>query len=280
MLRFASIMIAFPNSKINLGLNIVSKRSDGFHELRTLFYPISLRDSLEIIPTKENQDSFTSSGIPIPEDKKGNLCEQAIAMVREDYDFPQVQMHLHKNIPIGAGLGGGSADAVFTILLLKNLFDLEITRDELHVMAGRLGSDCPFFLENQPCLAYGRGEILQPFSLNLKGYHLFLAMPAIHVSTREAFSAITPQKPSENIAEWLVRPPDKWKQKVVNDFEEGVFSIYPRIGELKTIFYSFGAEYASMSGSGASVFGIFSHKPGTAIYKKLQDCFIWEEELT
>lgn len=272
-------MIVFPNCKINLGLHIISRRDDGFHNLKTLFYPISLRDSLEIVPVLGRNDIFSSSGMEIPRSNHKNLCEQALDLVREAFRFPRVHIHLHKNIPIGAGLGGGSSDAVFTLLLLNQLFNLGIPAETMHMMAEKLGSDCPFFLENKPCLARGRGEILESFTIQLKGYYLVLAMPDIHVSTREAFSGIIPKEPSIDLAKWLKTPPSNWKKKILNDFEQSVFNKHPRIGEIKNIFYDYDAVYASMSGSGASVYGIFSHKPDDTLHLLLKDCFIWEEQL-
>ena len=248
-------MLFFPNAKINIGLNITSKREDGYHNLETIFYPIKWCDALEITPSKSL--SFKSSGIPIPGD--GNLCLKAYELMKGHYDLEPVDIHLHKNIPIGAGLGGGSSDAAFTLMGLNTIFDLGLDKIELKKIALQLGADCPFFIDNEPSLASGIGEILSPTKLDLSAYHLFVVKPDIFVSTAEAFSSIIPHIPSKSIQEEVNRPIEDWTLK--NDFEQSIFPQYPDLLEIKNKLIAAGAVYASMSGSGSSIYGIFSEKP-------------------
>jgi 4-diphosphocytidyl-2-C-methyl-D-erythritol kinase len=280
-LRFVrKSMICFPNCKINLGLNITAKRQDGFHELQTIFYPLALSDCLEIIPASASGFSFTTSGMVIPSDGSKNICEKAYDLIRQRNHIPAVQMHLHKSIPIGAGLGGGSSDAAFTLTLLNNLFELNIAKDELKALAAQLGSDCAFFIENTPSIASGRGEKLTPFPLQLKGFNLALVMPPIHVSTAEAYAGIHPQQPLHDLSKITTETIDSWKEIIVNDFESHIFEKYPRIKEIKEKLYSLGALYASMSGSGAAVFGIFSKDISRDVTEDIfRDSFVWTETL-
>ncbi len=273
-------MIVFPNSKINIGLNIRSKRPDGFHELHSCFYPLALSDCLEIIPSPTGRNLFNTSGLPIPHDESGNLCEKAHKLMQEHYDIPAVQMHLHKAVPIGAGLGGGSADAAFTLRLLSEMFCPDIPEDALYRIASQLGSDCAFFLLNKPCIASGRGEILNPISLSLAGYTLLLIMPPIHISTKEAYAGIKPHKPQSELSDNLQQDISSWKSTIENDFEKGIFASHNRIAQIKEKLYELGAEYASMSGSGAAVYGIFkafTHQQPEVLFP---DCFIWKEKLS
>ncbi len=273
-------MICFPNCKINLGLNITARRQDGFHEIKTIFYPLTLSDCLEIIPASASGFSFTTSGLRIPSDGSKNICEKAYDLINQRYPIPAVKMHLHKNIPIGAGLGGGSSDAAYTLTVLNNLFELNISKDELKVMAAELGSDCAFFVENIPAIATGRGEILNPFPLDLKGYNLALIMPLLHVSTAEAYAGVQPQEPLHDLSEISKVPVNSWKEILVNDFESSVFEKYTRIKEIKKKLYSMGALYASMSGSGAAVFGIFGRDISReALKKSFRDSSVWSETL-
>lgn len=273
-------MISFPNCKINLGLNITAKRPDGFHELTTFFYPLTLRDCLEIIPASDSLFSFSASGIAIPADGSKNICEKAYDLLQLQYKLPAIKMHLHKSIPIGAGLGGGSSDAAFTLTLLNSLFELNITQQELKTLAATLGSDCAFFIDNKPAIAKGRGEQLSPFPLKLKGNYLALIMPPIHVSTAEAYAGILPRQPEHEISKIISGPVNSWKDLLVNDFESHIFEKYPRIADIKEELYTLGAVYASMSGSGAAVFGIFSSEiPGKTLKDIFRDCFVWTETL-
>jgi len=250
-----STVIFFPNAKINIGLNVISKRADGYHNLETLFYPIEWKDVLEIVPAKYN--TFTSSGIEIP--GSGNLCLKALELVRSAYDFSPVHIHLHKNIPVGAGLGGGSSDAAFTLMGINQLFDLGIDQQQLHLWAKELGADCPFFLYNKPSFASGIGNQLEPIQLSLKDYFLVVVKPPIFISTAQAFSGLKPQKLKSTLKSELFNDMAKWTVK--NDFEESIFPIYPELQNIKNQLLDAGAIYASMSGSGSAIYGFFSSKP-------------------
>ena len=251
-------MISFPPCKINLGLNIVAKRADGFHDLETIFYPVPFKDALEILPWEKEGVRYSSSGLTIEGSEENNLCVKAYHLIKKDYpEIPGVRIHLHKVIPMGAGLGGGSSDAVQALLSLKQLFHLDISTDKMAEYALTLGSDCPFFLSGKPCLATGRGEKLQTLDIDLSHYQIIIVNPGIHVSTREAFSMITPAAPVNSLSEIIQSPINNWKDKMVNDFEIPVFTHHPAIREIKKAMYSAGAVYASMSGSGSSVFGLF-----------------------
>jgi len=247
-------MISFPHCKINLGLHVVAKREDGYHDIETCFYPVPWTDILEVIPSKEF--SFSQSGSVIPGNEADNLCVKAYELVRQSDKGP-VKIHLHKVIPTGAGLGGGSSDAAFTLRLLNSVLDLELTNSQLQNYASQLGSDCAFFIEDRPMLGQGRGELLSSISLSLKGYYLVLVKPDIHVSTADAYASVTPKIPALSLTEILQLPPREWKERLVNDFERSVFSKFPVIAGVKKLLYDEGALYASMSGSGSSVFGIF-----------------------
>lgn len=251
-------MLYFPNAKINLGLEVLRKREDGFHDLSTSFYAIPWRDVLEIIPSEK--DSFDSSGINIPSDGSPNLCQKAVSLLRRDYDFPPLKMHLHKVIPIGGGLGGGSSDASFTLKAINEQFSLGISEQKLIDYSLELGSDCPFFIKNRAVIAGGRGEVMKEISLDLQGYYLLLLNPRIHVSTKDAFSRVVPNSERKSIEEILLSDIREWKELLVNDFEESVFSIYPKIQALKELLYSRGAVYAAMSGTGSTVYGIFKEE--------------------
>ena len=248
-------MILFPNAKINLGLNIKSKRADGYHELETIFYSINFCDILEILPS--DQLTFTSSGVDIP--GKGNLCIDAYQLLRDDFNIPPVHIHLHKIIPIGAGLGGGSSDAAFTLKGLNELFDLKLSSEQLRTYAVQIGADCPFFIENKPMLATGIGEILESIELDLSAYHIAIVKPNIHVSTEKAYSLVTPNEPLCSLRDLIKKPVKEWQLQ--NDFEQSVFAKYPAIEDLKNSLYEQGAVYAAMSGSGSSVFGLFESRP-------------------
>ncbi|HJT72949.1 MAG TPA: 4-(cytidine 5'-diphospho)-2-C-methyl-D-erythritol kinase, partial [Chitinophaga sp.] len=215
-------MIVFPNCKINLGLHVVSKRPDGFHELETVFYPLSLTDALEVLSPGQLQ--FSSSGIAVPGDPADNLCLKAWHLLKQDYpSLPEVNIHLHKHIPIGAGLGGGSSDAAFMLQLLNNRFQLGIPAEQLLEYAARLGSDCAFFINNKPCFATGRGEIMIPVELDLSAYSFVLVYPAVHINTGWAFGRITPKAPALSLSESILQPIESWKEIITNDFEAPVF---------------------------------------------------------
>ncbi|SJZ49622.1 4-(cytidine 5'-diphospho)-2-C-methyl-D-erythritol kinase [Sediminibacterium ginsengisoli] len=255
-------MVVFPNCKINLGLNIVRKRTDGYHDLETIFLPVSLRDALEILPAGAgvNEISFTASGLPVNGRPEDNLCIRAWQLLKKDYPgLPAVKMHLHKAIPMGAGLGGGSADGTFTLRLLSDMFQLAIPDERLSEYALELGSDCPFFLLNKPCFAKGRGEEMEPLELDLSGYKILLVHPGIHISTGWAFAQIRPAQPSVSLKERITMPPAQWKQFIKNDFETPVLAAYPELAEIKDQLYRSGAVYASLSGTGSTIYGIYQH---------------------
>lgn len=250
-------MISFPNCKINTGLNILRRRNDGYHDIETVFYPLPLTDVLEIIPAKE-KSPFTLTGLQLQGSNENNLCVKAYNLLKEKYpSLPPVQMHLHKIIPAGGGLGGGSADGAFALKILNEIFDLKLQQDELTALALQLGSDCPFFIINKPCYSTGRGELLKEINLSLSGYRLVVVNPGIHISTAEMFSRIKPAVPATSLKEKIKLPVESWREEIKNDFEVPVFELQPEIGGIKEYMYKAGAVYASLSGSGSSVYGIF-----------------------
>jgi 4-diphosphocytidyl-2-C-methyl-D-erythritol kinase len=248
-------MVAFPPCKINLGLSIVRKRGDGYHDIETCFYPLPFTDVLEIIPARSAQ--FTTSGLAIPGSPDENICVKACSLLTEDFALPPVSIHLHKIIPTGAGLGGGSSDAAHTLRLLNGIFNLRLDQEKLMSYAARLGSDCSFFVQDNPMMGFGRGEVLKSAEADLKGKFLILLHPGLHVSTADAYSGVTPGAPVFPIESTVTKSVDQWKILLQNDFEKSVFERFPLIATLKDELYKSGALYASMSGSGSSVFGIF-----------------------
>ena len=262
-------MILFPNCKINLGLHIISKRADGYHNIETVFSPVPLKDCLEILPS--DTFSFHSYGIHVPGNPDENLCVKAFDLLNSDFGLPPVQIHLLKNIPTGAGLGGGSSDAAFTLRALNEMFVLDLNNSQLTGYAARLGSDCPFFIGNVPCAATGRGEVIQNVDVDLSSYKLLLVKPMQGVSTREAFAGSKPMDGRPSPAEILQLPVNDWKKYLVNDFEASVFELVPEIRKIKDKMYASGAIYASMSGSGSAVFGLFRNEvPGNELF---ENCF-------
>ncbi len=255
-------MIVFPNCKINLGLHILRKRADGYHDLETVFYPVRFTDILELIPDRSTNDqpvTYSQSGLEIQGNPLDNLCVKAYQLLKKDYPaLPPVKMHLHKVIPTGAGLGGGSADAAFSLQLLNDYFKLELSTDQLLHYALSLGSDCPFFILNKPAYATGRGELLKPVSVDLTGYTLVIINPGIHVPTAKAFAGIRPALPEKSLKEIIAQPVSSWAEELVNDFEKPIFYQYPEIAAIKDELYRAGAVYASMSGSGSTVYGLFT----------------------
>jgi 4-diphosphocytidyl-2-C-methyl-D-erythritol kinase len=273
-------VIVFPNCKINLGLHILRKRTDGYHDLETVFYPVPLRDALEIIEIRSNQRSatlpFTSTGLRIEGSFSSNLCVKAYRLLKKDFPLlPHIEMHLHKVIPSGAGLGGGSADAAFTLQMLNKMFNLGIAKDKMLKYANELGSDCAFFVINKPCYAAGKGEILEEIELDLSKWTIVIVNPAIHVDTGNAFMKIKPSVPAKSLKEIIAEPVEKWKYALQNDFEKVIFNEHPEIVEVKDELYSSGAVYASMSGSGSTVFGIFEKGKETT-YCFPEDYFVKE----
>ena len=269
-------MLVFPNAKINLGLTIVEKRSDGFHNIETVFYPIALCDVLEIVENTTNTKHpiiFTSSGIDIPGKADENLCVKAYHLIAKDYPLRAIKIHLHKIIPIGAGLGGGSSDAAFFLKAINKLFDLSLSFGELHHYARQLGSDCSFFINNRATFAEGKGDEMESCSVNLAGYFIVLVKPEIHISTQQAYALVKPSKPKKTLEELILQPIEDWKTTIQNQFEDSVFPQHPTIKTIKEQLYSSGAVYAAMSGSGSSVFGIF--KKEMDLKNSFTGCFMW-----
>ena len=259
-------MLTFPNAKINLGLYITERRSDGYHNIESVFFPVPWCDALEIVPSSQ-KTSFQSTGIPIPGDAKDNLCLQAYELLRKDFGLEPVKIHLHKVIPIGAGLGGGSSDASYTLRLISELNNLFLEDDFLEDYAAMLGSDCPFFIGNQPVVATGTGTDFTAIELDLSGKHLALVYPGIHIGTKEAYEGVTPKAPSINLGTYIQETPiDQWRDTLHNDFEDSIFPNHPQLAEVKQGLYDAGALYASMTGSGATLFGIFDHAPTLPAY--------------
>jgi 4-diphosphocytidyl-2-C-methyl-D-erythritol kinase len=253
-------MIAFPHCKINLGLSIVAKRADGYHELETIFYPVALQDMVEIVHSDQTATDiqFTHTGLAIPGDESNNLCIKAYHLLKKDFpSIPAVKIHLHKHIPMGAGLGGGSSDGSAVLKLLNQQFNLGLSVTQLIAYAAQLGSDCPFFIYDNACHATGRGEILSPILCNLSDYTIALVHPGINISTAWAFGQLTPGPKEKSVASIVTQPIETWKEALINDFEAPIFKAHPLLAEIKSQLYQQGAIYASMSGSGSSLFGIF-----------------------
>ncbi len=253
-------MIVFPNCKINLGLNILHKREDGFHDIETVFYPVQFTDALEVITKSQNDPvEFTGTGLVVDGKEDDNICIKAYRLLKKDFpQLPAVKIHLHKAIPMGAGLGGGSADAAFMLKLLNSKFNLNLSASRLINYSLQLGSDCPFFIHNKPCFATGRGEVLEELSLDLSSYKIVLINPGIHINTGWAFSQVTCAPVKRSVKEIIQQPVETWMAVLKNDFEGPVFSAHPEIKEIKEALYQQGAVYVAMSGSGSTVFGIFS----------------------
>lgn len=254
-------MILFPPAKINLGLHILFKRKDGFHELETAMIPIPFTDILEILPSDKFE--FKQTGLVIPGKSENNLCVKAYYLMKEKYVIPPIYIHLKKIIPMGGGLGGGSADAAYILTGINTLFNLNLSISTLENLASQLGSDCPFFIQNKPQLAKGRGEILSTINIDLKGYYLKLVNIGIHVGTKEAYDGAVFSSSKKSITEIINLPISQWKNELTNDFEKTVFAIHPELAKLKEALYKEGAIYAAMSGSGSTLFGIFENQPTT-----------------
>jgi 4-diphosphocytidyl-2-C-methyl-D-erythritol kinase len=271
-------MITFPNAKINLGLRVVRKRIDGYHDIETIMYPIGLADALEVVPAADGIFGFSATGIIVEGDAEDNLCVKAFRLMQLKYGLPEVKIHLHKVIPTGAGLGGGSSDAAFALKLLRRIFSIKNCNDDLRQMAAQLGSDCSFFVENIPALAKGRGEDLMKLSIKLKGYHLLLVKPEIEVSTPWAYSKINPSGISLPAVKELSSDVYKWQSLLCNDFEPVVMDEYPHIKQIRNRMLEMGAVYSAMSGSGSAVFGLFNTHP--EIHgDEFKNMFVWSQEL-
>lgn len=274
-------MITFPNAKINLGLNIIEKRPDGYHNLETIFYPINLQDALEVAKRDNDSKEYTLRvcGTSLEIDDEDNLVVKAYKLLKKDH--PQmlpIDIHMYKHIPAGAGLGGGSSDAAHMIKLLNEKFLLELSAEQMESYAAQIGADCAFFIKNRPVFATGIGNVFEPIELSLKGYHIVLVKPDIFVSTRDAFSQIKPTHPSVSLKEIVKQPIENWKDSMKNDFEESVFLKFPEVAAIKDELYDLGAVYAAMSGSGSSVYGIFK-EPIENVEDKFCGCFCRQREL-
>ena len=260
-------MLDFPNAKINLGLYVTSRRPDGFHNLLSCFYPVQWCDALEILPAPEEKLSIT--GLPVPGDPATNLCLRAYRLLRQDHDLPPVHLHLHKVLPMGAGLGGGSSDAAFTLRILNKLFGLNLKAPALENYARQLGSDCAFFIQNKPVVASERGDVFQPASLDLSGYTCVVVYPNIHITTAEAYGSIKPKEPSCTMELLLKQDVRVWKEVLHNDFEDALFPKYPELPQVKAKLYAAGAAYASMTGSGSAIYGLFAGEaPADLVFPK------------
>lgn len=274
-------MITFPNAKINLGLNIVEKRPDGYHNLETIFYPINLQDALEVTRRENNDKEYTLhiSGSPLEGEPEDNLVVKAYKLLKKDYPgLLPVDIHMYKHIPAGAGLGGGSSDAACMIKLLNDKFSLGLSTERMEEYAVKLGADCSFFIRNKPVFATGIGNLFEPVELSLKGYHIILIKPDIFVSTRDAFAEIKPVRPAVSLKEIVKQPMETWKNSMKNDFEDSVFKKFPEITAIKDELYDLGAVYAAMSGSGSSVYGIFK-APIENVEDKFCGCFCRQRAL-
>ena len=256
-------MITYPNAKINLGLNIIEKRPDGYHNLETVFYPINLQDALEVTELEDNKEEYKLkiSGVPIEGETDNNLVVKAYRLLKKDYpNMMPINIHMYKHIPTGAGLGGGSSDAAFMIKLLNEKFELKLSIDKMEEYATMLGADCAFFIQNKPVFASGIGNVFEKINLTLKGYYFVLVKPDIFVSTKDAFANIHPIHPSQSLKDIIRMPVETWRATMKNDFEKSVFQKFPEIAAIKDKLYDMGAIYASMSGSGSSVYGIFRER--------------------
>ena len=268
-------MIVYPNAKINIGLNIINKRTDGFHNIESCFFPIELNDILEIVES-DSENTFQSTGIPIPGRSENNLCLKAWHLLNKDFKIPFVKIHLHKQIPIGAGIGGGSADGAFALKTISEIFNLNLSVEQLEKYAAQLGSDCAFFIKNSPAFAEARGEVLSELKIDISGTYLALVNPGIHVGTADAYAGISPKIPKKKLSELILEPIATWQSNVVNDFEAGVCLKHPKIKKVKDNLLESGAIYVAMSGSGSSVFGIFQKKPNKDLAAKFPEMFYWE----
>jgi 4-diphosphocytidyl-2-C-methyl-D-erythritol kinase len=270
-------MVHFPNAKINLGLFVTEKRNDGFHNIQTVFYPVPLRDALELLKSDNNQFRFNTSGLNIPGGASGNLCLRAWELMEKAFSLPPVRIHLHKAIPMGAGLGGGSSDGAFMIRLIDQFFDLGLSVEAMEAYARQLGSDCPFFIRNAPAIAEGKGDYPVPLQVDLSGKYLVIVKPDVHISTGDAYAAVTPAVPELDIEEIVSRPVEEWRNLLTNDFERVLINKFPEIGRIKSKLYEHGALFALMSGSGSAVYGIFDQK--VELEKYFRGNFYWSDWL-
>lgn len=273
-------MITFPNCKINLGLDVVSKRADGYHNLETIFYPLPLTDVLEITVEDEPDApdyTFEMYNASFNCNSEENLVVKAYKLLASEYKLPKVKISLFKHIPTGAGLGGGSADAAFALKMLNEIGRLSLTDEQLEEYAARLGADCAFFIKNRPAFAQGIGNILSPIECSLKGYHIVVVKPELHISTKEAYSFVRPSQPMVSLQDIAPRPVNMWRSSMKNDFEISAFAIHPEMQQIKEKLYNLGAFYASMSGSGSAFYGIFEKEVSKEQLKEIfPGNFIWQ----
>jgi len=277
-------MITYPIAKINLGLNVIEKRADGYHNLETVFYPVPICDALEVMPMSEGFPSDVDcdlkvTNIPIAGDEQRNLVVRAYQLLKQDFPtLPRLHVHLWKGIPTQAGMGGGSSDCAYMIRILNDMFSLGLSKEQMARYATRLGADCPFFIYSTPCYAEGIGEKLVPIAVNLKGWYIAVVRPDIPVSTKEAFSLIRPHRPAHNSREVMTQPVETWRELLTNDFEESVFALHPEIGQVKEKLYKMGATYAAMTGSGSALFGLFKESPDS-LSDEFPELFTWSSIL-
>lgn len=273
-------MLLLPNCKINIGLNIVSKRSDGYHNLETVFFPIPLRDNLEFKEI-ENEDvpyRLVSGGVPIEGKPEDNLIVKVYLDMKAEFNLPALELSLYKNIPMGAGLGGGSSDAAAMMKGLNEAYNLQLSAEDMEKRLAKFGADCPFFVRNKPAYATGIGDELTNCNVSLKDKFIVLVKPDVFVSTKEAYAHVTPKLPAIPLAEAIKLPIETWKEQIVNDFEQSVFPFHPELPAIKQTLYDMGAVYASMSGSGSTMYGIFN-RPTFEANEVFDKCFVYTKKL-
>jgi len=270
-------MLVFPNAKLNLGLYVTSQRPDGFRNLESVFLPLPWTDALEALPAPET--TLTLTGLPIPGDSATNLCLRAYELLKADFSLPPTQLHLHKVVPIGAGLGGGSADAAFALRALNELFGLQLSTEKLIEYARQLGSDCAFFIENKPVFAHEKGDVFQPIDLDLTGTPCVVVYPNLHISTAEAYARVVPAPPRHDLREALSQPMESWRYTVSNDFEDALTPAYPVLSSIKQQLYDAGATYVSLSGSGSAVYGLFAGREEAPALQWPTEYTVWQGQL-
>ncbi len=269
-------MILFPNAKINIGLHVTDKRTDGYHCIETIFYPVNLCDILEIVPAgKDLSSGLKVTGLTV-ETGENNICLKAYNHLSSQKPLPALRLHLHKIIPPGSGLGGGSSDAAFTIMALNRMFGLEMNKPDMEKLAAKTGSDTPFFIENKPVYASGRGDIFSKIKISLSGTYIVIVHPGIKIDTGWAYSLIKPKHPGVSLKDLIGMPLENWQDNIVNDFEKPIFNNYPQVKKVKDVLLEKGALYASMSGSGSACYGFFEKSAAEYVRSSLPEYFIWE----
>ena len=274
-------MLYLPNCKINIGLNVVSKRPDGYHNLETVFYPVPLRDNLEVNPLNDTDAPYrlTVGGAKVEGLAADNLVVKVYLALKEEFGLPPVDIFLYKNVPMGAGLGGGSSDAASMMLLLNEMFALGLSPEEMERRIAPFGADCAFFVRNRPAYATGIGDELSPIPLSLRGKFILLVKPDVFVSTKEAYARVTPRPADYPLREAIMQPIETWRGTVVNDFEASVFPNHPELAAIKQTLYDMGALYAAMSGSGSTLFGIFDRPVEEEARKLFSAAFVFSKQL-